>query len=61
MRSLTSFNRSDAKRVGHDEEKEKKEAEAIRLCVRLKKNSHFLLLCVSSGVSKKHRKERAST
>ena len=59
MRSLTSFNISDAKRAGHAEEKEKKEAKAE--CVRLKKNSHFWLLCVSFRVSKKHKKERAST
>ena len=51
--------RSEAKRVGHAEEKEqeaKKKRKAIRPCGKLMQNREpFWLICVSSRVSKKHR------
>ena len=57
--------RSDARRVEHAEGKEKKkkkETKVIRPCGELKQTeSHIRPFCVSSRVSKKHRKERPST
>ena len=58
--------RSFARRVGHAEEKEKKEAKAIRPCGELKQKqraeteSNSANFCVSSKESKTQKRERFS-